>query len=53
MAPAFAALLDGWQSQGHRLVTLGELYADLDRQALPIRSPEWGTVPGRSGELVV
>ncbi len=53
LAAAFAALLDGWQSQGHRLVTLGELYAGLDRLALPIRSPQWGTVAGRSGELVV
>ena len=53
LAPAFAALLDGWRRQGHRLATLGELYAGLDRSALPIRSPQWGTVPGRSGELVV
>lgn len=53
LAPAFAALLAGWRSQGHRLVTLGELYAGLDRQALPVRSPQWGTVAGRSGELVV
>ena len=53
LAPAFAALLDGWRTQGHRLGTLAELYASLDRQALPTHSPGWGTVPGRSGELVV
>jgi undecaprenyl phosphate-alpha-L-ara4FN deformylase len=53
LAPAFAALLDGWRTQGHRLGTLGELYASLDRQALRTHSPGWGTVPGRSGELVV
>jgi hypothetical protein len=53
LAPAFAALLDGWRTQGHRLGTLGELYASLDREALPTHSPGWGTVPGRSGELVV
>ena len=53
LAQSFAALLDGWRSQGHRLVTLGELYAGLDRKALPVRSPGWGTVPGRTGELVV
>jgi hypothetical protein len=34
-------------------VTLGALYAGLDPKALPVRSPQWGTVPGRSGELVV
>jgi hypothetical protein len=53
LAPAFAALLDGWRAQGHRLVTLGELHAGLDRKSLPVRSPRWGTVPGRSGELIV
>jgi len=53
LASAFAALLDGWRCQGHRLLSLGELYAGLDRKALPVRSPGWGTVPGRSGELVV
>jgi peptidoglycan/xylan/chitin deacetylase (PgdA/CDA1 family) len=53
LAPAFGALLEGWRHQGHRLVTLGELYAGLDPKALPVRSPQWGTVPGRSGELVV
>jgi undecaprenyl phosphate-alpha-L-ara4FN deformylase len=52
-APAFAALLAGWHAQGHRLVTLGELFRSLDRRTLPIREPEWGRVPGRSGEVVV
>ena len=52
-APAFAALLAAWRSQGHELVTLGGLHASLDAAALPVRPIDWGSVPGRSGELVV
>jgi peptidoglycan/xylan/chitin deacetylase (PgdA/CDA1 family) len=51
-APAFAALLDGWRAQGHVLTTLGALHRTLDAQALSVRPLAWGTVPGRSGELV-
>ncbi len=51
-APAFAALLDGWRAQGHALVTLGALHRTLDAPALPLRPLAWGTMPGRSGELV-
>ncbi len=51
-APAFAALLDGWRAQGHALMTLGGLHRALDASALPLRPLAWGTVPGRSGELV-
>jgi peptidoglycan/xylan/chitin deacetylase (PgdA/CDA1 family) len=50
---SFTALLDGWRAQGHRLGTLADSYAALDRQALPIRAPVWGQVAGRSGALIV
>ena len=53
LAPAFEALLAGWRAQGHRLVSLRELHALLDTGALPAIAPAWGSVPGRSGELVV
>lgn len=52
-APAFAKLLDGWRAQGHELVSLGALHAGLDTASLPVRPLAWGSVPGRSGELVV
>jgi hypothetical protein len=29
------------------------LYAHIDRNALPVRPLTWGSVPGRSGELIV
>jgi undecaprenyl phosphate-alpha-L-ara4FN deformylase len=50
---SFTALLDGWRAQGHRLGTLADSYAALDRQALPVHAPVWGQVAGRSGELIV
>ncbi len=52
-APAFESLLDAWLDQGHRLVTLAELYGALDAVNLPVRPLGWGEVPGRSGELMV
>jgi undecaprenyl phosphate-alpha-L-ara4FN deformylase len=52
-APAFEALLDGWRAQGHQLVSLSELFGSVDAARLPLRPLAWGTVPGRSGELVV
>jgi peptidoglycan/xylan/chitin deacetylase (PgdA/CDA1 family) len=53
LAPAFDALLHGWREAGHTLVTLGQLATTLDRRTLPVRELAWGSVPGRSGELVV
>ncbi len=53
LAPAFEALLDGWIAQGHRLVTLAGLHAGLGSTDLPVRPLVWGSVPGRSGTLVV
>jgi undecaprenyl phosphate-alpha-L-ara4FN deformylase len=53
LAPQFAALLSGWRAQGYQLGTLGEYYARLDREALPVRTFAYGSVPGRSGELMV
>jgi undecaprenyl phosphate-alpha-L-ara4FN deformylase len=52
-ASAFDALLEGWQAQGHELVTLRALAEGLDRQSVPHLPVSWGSVPGRSGELIV
>jgi peptidoglycan/xylan/chitin deacetylase (PgdA/CDA1 family) len=52
LAPVFEALLDGWRAQGHELVTLAGLYRHIDPAALPVRPLVWGSVPGRSGELI-
>jgi len=53
LAPAFEALLDGWRAQGHILTTLAGLHAAHGGAAVPARPLAWGTVPGRSGELLV
>ena len=52
LAPAFEALLDGWHAQGHELVTMAGLYRHIDPDTLPVRPLTWGTLPGRSGELI-
>ena len=53
LGTAFESLLAGWRAQGHRVVTLGELHRALDRGALTETALRWGSVPGRSGELIV
>jgi peptidoglycan/xylan/chitin deacetylase (PgdA/CDA1 family) len=53
LAPAFEALLDGWRAQGHELVTMAGLYRHITPDTLPVRPLTWGTLPGRSGELIV
>ncbi len=53
LAPAFETLLDGWLAQGHKLVTMAGLYRHIAHDTLPVRPLTWGSVPGRSGELVV
>ena len=47
------ALLAGWRAQGHQLGSLASLYSHVDRSRLPQIGTSWGSVPGRSGELVV
>ena len=53
LAGAFESLLWAWTNAGHRLGTLGDLYRTLDLSTLPVADVSWGSVPGRSGELMV
>lgn len=53
LATVFDALLAGWRAQGHGLVSLGELHGHLHRAGLPQSPLAWGSVPGRSGEVIV
>ena len=53
LAPAFESLLDGWIDRGHRLVPLAALHRALAGTTVPSHAPGWGSVPGRSGELIV
>lgn len=53
LAPVLEKLLLGWQQQGYALVSLRALRARLNPNTLPRHEVLWGTVPGRSGELLV
>lgn len=53
LAPAFERLLAGWAAQGYRLASMAAYHETIRQAVLPELAPCWGTVPGRSGELIV
>jgi len=57
LAPAFERLLLGWLSQGHELVCLEELHhswkSTNQLKHLLVAPLHWGSIPNRSGELMV
>ncbi len=50
---AFERLIVGWKAQGFALGTLAEAYARIDPQRVPLHSWRWGSIAGRSGEVMV
>ena len=57
LAPIFDQLLAGWRAQGYDLSSMGEYFTALQRSdalaTLPVKPIQWGTLPGRSGELLL
>ena len=53
LLPVLEKLILGWQQQGYTLSTLRQLRAGLDAYHLPRHEIVWGTLPGRSGELLL
>ena len=53
LGPLFEKLLDGWQAQGHELVSLGRYLESLAVDVLPRHEVAVGPVPGRSGTLAL
>ena len=53
LAPVFENLIDGWQDQGHELVSLGAYLESLANHVLPRYEIAVGTVPGRTGTLAL
>ncbi len=53
LKPAFEALLSGWLEQGYRLGSVGDQFRKLDLASLPWRRFGYGSIPGRSGELML
>jgi len=53
LSTAFETLLAGWRTQGYRLGTTRDYFEGIDAAHLPIHAMERGSVPGRSGTLMV
>lgn len=53
LAPVFDQLLAGWKAQGWRLASTRAVYDSLQALALPRCEVAAGTVPGRSGTLLL
>jgi peptidoglycan/xylan/chitin deacetylase (PgdA/CDA1 family) len=53
LMPVLERLLSGWQSQGYRLASLRNYFADLPSHDLPRHEVTLGEVPGRSGTLAM
>jgi undecaprenyl phosphate-alpha-L-ara4FN deformylase len=53
LLPVFAQLLRGWQAQGYQLTTSHDVFRDLDVKQLPVHRVIRGTIPGRSGTLML
>ncbi|MGN6388141.1 MAG: polysaccharide deacetylase family protein [Burkholderiaceae bacterium] len=53
LAPIFEELMSGWQSQGYDLVSMADYWQTVRNDVLPVHPVTWGTLPGRSGELIV
>ncbi len=50
---AFERLIVGWKEQGFRLGPLAEAYGRIAAAAVPLRQWRWGSIEGRSGELMI
>ncbi|MGI4848700.1 MAG: polysaccharide deacetylase family protein [Janthinobacterium lividum] len=53
LAPIFEQLLEGWKRQGYTLGSMAEHHARIKDFVLPVRPLRWGSVPGRSGDLIL
>jgi peptidoglycan/xylan/chitin deacetylase (PgdA/CDA1 family) len=53
LMPIFERLLSGWRNQGYELVTTRALFRSLSTGAIPYHHVGLGTIPGRSGSLLV
>ena len=53
LAPIFEQLLCGWSAQGYQLAAMADYYEKIKHFPLPAYPASWGSVPGRSGQLIV
>ncbi|TXI95581.1 MAG: xylanase [Burkholderiaceae bacterium] len=52
LAPILVELLNAWAEQGYQCISMGQYFANLRDQELPVHDLTWAELPGRSGELV-
>ncbi len=50
---AFDAMLSGWKAQGYTLTSLRNLFDELNVDTLPVHRAKFGSIPGRSGTLMI
>jgi len=53
LLPIFEQLLQGWRAQGYDLCTTRAVFKTLDLKTLPVHRMVRGTIPGRSGTLMI
>ena len=53
LSPMFEKMLIGWKAQGYDLVATATIHQHLDRAHLPYFDAKTGTLPGRSGSLLL
>jgi undecaprenyl phosphate-alpha-L-ara4FN deformylase len=53
LAPILEQLLRGWKAQGYKLGSMAEYFETLRSKWHPVAVSRWGSVPGRSGELIL
>jgi undecaprenyl phosphate-alpha-L-ara4FN deformylase len=53
LLPVFEQLLLGWKAQGYTLGSLERYYEQLNPDTLDSTTWHWGSVPGRSGEVML
>jgi peptidoglycan/xylan/chitin deacetylase (PgdA/CDA1 family) len=53
LAPIFEKLLEGWRSQGYDFASMGDYFERVRNAPTPSLPWYWGSLPGRSGELVM
>lgn len=53
LLPVFDQLLQGWHAQGYELTTSRAMFDTLDLPSLPVHQMLRGSVPGRSGTLMI
>lgn len=53
LAPILEQLLAGWKRQGYTMGSMADQHEKIRAYVMPTRPLRWGSLPGRSGELLL